>query len=145
MAPEVLGSKGHGLMVDWWALGTVVYEMLHGEPPFYQENQKRMFNNIQKKSVKFPKDRKLSAECKHFIESLLAKDPSKRLGSKADFDEVKAHPFFANIDFHALMRKEVPSPYQPFLSKDPFDLSNFDEELISEPLLDESQDPNNVL
>jgi serine/threonine protein kinase len=46
MAPEVIGSKGHGLQVDWWALGTVLFEMLHGEPPFYQENQKRMFNNI---------------------------------------------------------------------------------------------------
>lgn len=34
MAPEVLTKKGHSFPVDWWALGTIVYETLVGEPPF---------------------------------------------------------------------------------------------------------------
>ena len=39
VAPEILkeGSK-HGKGVDWWAMGTLLYEMLHGLPPFYSQN-----------------------------------------------------------------------------------------------------------
>jgi serine/threonine protein kinase len=35
MAPEILSKTGHSFPVDWWALGTVTYEMLVGEPPFF--------------------------------------------------------------------------------------------------------------
>ena len=38
LAPEIIQSKGHGKSVDWWALGILVYEMLAGYPPFYDEN-----------------------------------------------------------------------------------------------------------
>jgi len=38
LAPEIIQSKGHGLPVDWWALGILMYEMLCGYPPFYDEN-----------------------------------------------------------------------------------------------------------
>lgn len=39
MAPEMLRKEGHSFTVDWWALGTLIYEMLMGQPPFYEENQ----------------------------------------------------------------------------------------------------------
>ena len=35
MAPEVLLGTGHGLAVDWWGFGTLLFEMLSGSPPFY--------------------------------------------------------------------------------------------------------------
>lgn len=35
LAPEVLSKKGHGKAVDWWTLGSIIYEMLTGMPPFY--------------------------------------------------------------------------------------------------------------
>ena len=38
LAPEILENKGHGKGVDWWALGTLVFEMLTGLPPFYDTN-----------------------------------------------------------------------------------------------------------
>ncbi len=44
----------------------------------------------------------------HCIQGLLVKDPAKRLGSKADDAlAVQTHPFFANIDWNALVRREV--------------------------------------
>ena len=37
MAPEVLLNTGHGVAVDWWAYGTLLFEMLAGGPPFPAE------------------------------------------------------------------------------------------------------------
>merc|ERR1711865_835461 len=46
MAPEVVAGHGHldyGAAVDWWALGTLIYEMLSGRPPFYNSVRQVMF------------------------------------------------------------------------------------------------------
>lgn len=34
LAPEIIERKGHGLAVDWWSLGCIIYEMVVGKPPF---------------------------------------------------------------------------------------------------------------
>ena len=38
LAPEIIQSKGHNKFVDWWALGVLIFEMLAGYPPFYDDN-----------------------------------------------------------------------------------------------------------
>jgi len=37
MSPEVISGKGCDKTTDWWALGTLVYEMIFGLPPFYSK------------------------------------------------------------------------------------------------------------
>ena len=39
LAPEVLFKVGHGKPVDWWCLGSVIFEMVQGLPPFYTPNR----------------------------------------------------------------------------------------------------------
>lgn len=39
LAPEVINKKGHGRAVDWWCLGSIMYELIHGLPPFYSKNR----------------------------------------------------------------------------------------------------------
>ena len=47
MAPEMIkASKGYSHSVDWWALGTLLYELLIGIPPFYHHNQHKMSKMI---------------------------------------------------------------------------------------------------
>jgi protein kinase A len=38
LAPEIIQSKGYGKAVDWYALGVLIYEMLAGYPPFFDED-----------------------------------------------------------------------------------------------------------
>ena len=46
MAPEVLLGTGHGIAVDWWSFGTLIYETLAGAPPFYSRNLHEMYRKI---------------------------------------------------------------------------------------------------
>ena len=39
LAPEILRKKPYGMAVDWWSLGTLLYEMIVGLPPFYDRNR----------------------------------------------------------------------------------------------------------
>ena len=112
MAPDILAQGGYSFPVDWWALGTIAFEMLVGTPPFYEDNQSMMFKKIMKMKLKFPSDVPLSKDCRDFIERLLHKDPAKRLGNNG-FAEVMKHPFFSKIDFERLEAKTLDPPYKP--------------------------------
>lgn len=39
MAPEMLKKQGYSLQIDWWALGTICFELLTGQAPFYDEDE----------------------------------------------------------------------------------------------------------
>lgn len=56
LAPEIILKKvsekreddvqSYGMGVDWWSLGTLIYEMITGLPPFYDKNRRLMYNKI---------------------------------------------------------------------------------------------------
>ena len=50
----------------------------------------------------------VSSECQSLIQGLLVKDPAKRLGAKYGAEEIKAHPFFAGINWALLRHKRPP-------------------------------------
>ena len=54
LAPEVIKGKGHGKEVDWWALGVLIFEMLAGYPPFYDENPFGIYEKILLGRIAFP-------------------------------------------------------------------------------------------
>jgi serum/glucocorticoid-regulated kinase 2 len=98
-------------MVDWWSLGVFTYEMLFGLPPFYSENQDAMFDMINKDDIKWPSHTHISEKAKSFILRCTDRDPKKRLGYNGDVEELKKHPWFENIDFGKLLKKEVTPPF----------------------------------
>ena len=71
LAPEVLKGKGHGTAVDWWSLGTLLYEMLTGLPPFYSQNVGVMYQKVLNSPLNFPSF--LSEDCKSFLKGLLTR------------------------------------------------------------------------
>lgn len=110
LAPEVLKGQGHGTAVDWWSLGTLLFEMLTGLPPFYAQNVNVMYTKILSGELRFPPY--ISDNAKSLLEGLLTRDPEKRLGSNGGA-EVKNHVWFADIDWDKLVRKEIEPPFKP--------------------------------
>uniref|UniRef100_A0A5F8A1U0 Protein kinase cAMP-dependent X-linked catalytic subunit n=1 Tax=Macaca mulatta TaxID=9544 RepID=A0A5F8A1U0_MACMU len=55
LAPEVIQSKGHGRAVDWWALGILIFEMLSGFPPFFDDNPFGIYQKILAGKIDFPR------------------------------------------------------------------------------------------
>ena len=74
--------KNAGKAVDWWSLGTLMYEMLTGWPPFYDKNMRTMCEKILTGRLKFPAHIAVSAAGKHLIAGFLTRDPSQRIGSR---------------------------------------------------------------
>jgi len=106
-APEVVAESGHAKEADWWGLGVLMYELMVGVPPFYHQNHSIMLRKIQKSELAFPHDLKISDEARDFIVQCLMKNPQERLGCKEDIKEIMAHPWFSDIDWDALLKKEV--------------------------------------
>jgi serum/glucocorticoid-regulated kinase 2 len=102
LAPEMLIGNGHDYMVDWWALGILLYEMLVGIPPFFHRNKHRMYFLIKESPVNFPDPIKhgidVSPLAKDLIKKLLDKNMKKRLGSSGGVEEILSHPFFETLN-----------------------------------------------
>ena len=130
LAPEVLlDEQGYTKMVDFWSLGVLVFEMCCGWSPFYAEDTQQMYKNIAFGKVRFPRDA-LSTEGRNFVKGLLNRNPKHRLGANGDAAELRAHPFFHDIDWDALCKKQVIPPFKPKLQSD-LDTSNFDPEFTN--------------
>jgi serine/threonine protein kinase len=130
IAPEMLQGRQYTKAVDWWSYGILLFEMLAGLPPFFDENSNKMYHMAIKDPVRFPDY--FSAPAQDLITKLLEKDPAKRLGTgEADFVEIKAHPFFEPIDFDRLMKREIEPEWKPTLNGE-LDVSHFDRQFTGE-------------
>ena len=131
LAPEIITGEGHNRAADWWSFGILIFEMLCGIPPFYCENNEKMYELIINAELKFPKKIPISEEAKDLLRKLLIKKQNNRLGSQKGFDEIKVHPFFSGFNFEALLAQKLTPPFVPKLSGK-LDVGNFDEEFTSE-------------
>ena len=126
LAPEVIRNNYHGFAVDWWTLGILIYEMIFGYPPFEADKNMKMYEKILKAQVEFPSNIEAKQPTKDIINSLLRKEPHKRLGSGAKgARNIKQYEFFKRIDWDKLYKQETDSPWKPHI-KDSHDLSAFD-------------------
>ncbi|KAN0082655.1 Protein kinase-like domain containing protein [Tylopilus felleus] len=129
IAPELLESQGYTKTVDWWTLGVLLYEMMTGLPPFYDENVNTMYQRILMDPLIFPHD--ISGEAKSVMTGLLQRDPTRRLGANGG-EEIKRHPFFAKyIDWNLLLQKKIQPAFKPSVES-VLDVANFDPDFTNE-------------
>ncbi|KAK3045085.1 hypothetical protein LTS18_014614, partial [Coniosporium uncinatum] len=125
LAPEVIRNTGHGCAVDWWAFGILVYEFVVGQPPFWDQNPMKIYEQIVEGNVRYPSA--MSPDARDLIGKLCTVDTSKRLGNiKGGAGAVKSHPWFRNIDWDELYYRKNQGPIVPHL-RGPADTKNFDE------------------
>ena len=98
IAPEILLNQGYDETVDWWSLGTIMFEMLMGYPPFYGNDPNATCKKVMnfRRYLKFPNDVNIGNTAKDLLLKLIA-EPQHRLGRNG-VDEIKAHPFFKNTN-----------------------------------------------
>ena len=101
IAPEVIQGKEYGFKVDWWSLGILFYQMMFGDVPFYDENQKVLFEKICTEEPSFPKFAHKAAT--DLIQKLLTKDPDQR----PDIEDIKKHSFFHGLNWDKVLRCEI--------------------------------------
>ncbi len=127
LAPEMISGEGYNQVVDWWSLGTLLYEMLTGLPPFFSTNTSVMYEKIMNAELKFPSH--VSPEAKDLLTKLLVRDPSKRIGSSGvGAEEIRTHPFFKTMDWKALFSKQLEPPFKPSIQDGELDTNNIDDE-----------------
>ncbi|XP_063297723.1 serine/threonine-protein kinase N2-like [Pelobates fuscus] len=130
VAPEVCKGKPYTRAVDWWSFGVVIYVMLSGKFPFESHDLKKLTASIIKGKFIYPEF--LSRNSTSIIKQLLTKKVKARLGaSKKDAQDVKEHPFFEQIDWAALLLKNVRPPFLPDI-RGAEDVRNFSSAFTSE-------------
>nr|XP_060500904.1 RAC-gamma serine/threonine-protein kinase [Panthera onca] len=130
LAPEVLEDNDYGRAVDWWGLGVVMYEMMCGRLPFYNQDHEKLFELILMEDIKFP--RTLSSDAKSLLSGLLIKDPNKRLGGGPDdAKEIMRHSFFSGVNWQDVYDKKLVPPFKPQVTSET-DTRYFDEEFTAQ-------------
>lgn len=81
LAPELLHGHGYTKAVDWWTLGVLLYEMLTGLPPFYDENTNEMYRKILAEPLHFPGPEIVPPAARDLLTRLLDRDATRRLGT----------------------------------------------------------------
>ena len=104
LPPELLAQSGVWKPADIYCIGANLFEMLTGDPPFFNENINVLYHRIANDSLKFPEN--FNADAKNFITGVMKRNPDERL----KMDEVKAHEFFRDICWEDVARKKVPPP-----------------------------------
>lgn len=117
IAPEVLCHQNHGPTADFFALGVICYEMLMGCRPYPARSRKELHKQVMSQQVLLrTKDLKyssISEDGVNFINSLIQRNPTKRLGFEAGVKKLKLHPWFAEFPWIELEQKRLRSPLRP--------------------------------
>ena len=113
VAPELLRGQPYGFMVDWWAFGILLFQMVVGKTPFHHENPRQMFSWILK-SPPPTNEKRTSKALLATVTQLLRKEAKTRLGyGKAGAADVMASPLFHGLSFSKMAIKGIEPPFKP--------------------------------
>ncbi|WZH42732.1 Ulk ulk kinase [Fusarium acuminatum] len=108
MAPEILRYERYDAKADLWSVGTVLYEMSTGRPPFRARNHVELLRKIEAAEdvIKFPREVTISSDLKALIRSLLKRSPVERLS----FENFFTHQVVTS-EIPGLVEDDIPRPH----------------------------------
>ena len=119
-SPEMIKREGHGKPYDFYSLGCVLYIMLTGTLPYFKGNWSEMYQQrVNGGVLQFPKGTPRLAM--DICAKLLNREPNMRIGSNGGSEEVRKHPWLADIEWEKLYAKEIKPPIDPKQNIDNFD------------------------
>ena len=132
MAPEVLLGIGQKYEVDWWCLGILIYQMVYGFTPFYDDYIDKIYQKILYTNPIFDSNIKINYNLKMLIKGLLNKDPTKRIKDS----DIQNQPYFTEghkVDWNKVAEFEIECPSKPEINEEKEDdIQNFDLEFTQE-------------
>ena len=105
---QVLKKEPYGKAVDIWACGVILYILLVGYPPFWDEDQHRLYAQIKAGAYDYPSPEwdTVTPEAKNLINQMLTVNPAKRIKS----DEALKHPWICVSAFIIHSVKDLRCP-----------------------------------
>ena len=110
-APELVNNQAAPQAADWWAFGIILYEMLTGLPPFYDQDINKRQLKILGDDPVYPEE--LPPAAKDILVKLLDKNPLNRLGAKNGASDIKDHPFFQGTNWNDILQRKYTTPFKP--------------------------------
>ncbi|AOA61317.1 cAMP-dependent protein kinase type 2 [Komagataella phaffii CBS 7435] len=125
IAPEVITTKPYNKSVDWWSLGILIYEMLAGCTPFYDQTPIKTYEKILAGKVHYPSH--FHPDAVDLLGSLITADLTRRLGNlRNGAHDIRNHPWFGEVVWEKLLLKDIETPYEPPITAGVGDTSLFD-------------------
>ncbi|ETI37775.1 AGC/PKA protein kinase [Phytophthora nicotianae P1569] len=114
LAPEIILGIGHGVAVDCWGLGILIYEMIVGDSPFSSpdEDHLAVCRNILHGHISFPLD--CDPDWKAIVLALVQRQPEKRASMIAgSLLDIRREKWLADFDWESFIQRTMPTPWIP--------------------------------
>ncbi|CAO3676985.1 unnamed protein product [Rhizopus stolonifer] len=123
----ILQEEDYSYAVDYWSLGTMLYEMITGVTPFAASTPNEMFDRVLYDDLIFPSH--CEPEAMDLIAGFLERDPMLRLGMGGVF-ETRLHPYFTDhLNWNHVITKQTSPFHVPAVSSET-DLTHFDPDFL---------------
>ena len=110
-SPELLNDRLASFESDLWAFGIILFQLVVGKSPFRAGSEYMTFQKILKCEYEVPVYLDVDQNLLDLLRKILVLEPDDRIGADMRYQEIREHPFFAQINWEDLAMFKVPPPH----------------------------------